>query len=72
MKNHPAKNSRGFLLHSPFSNRYFYRVYKKDGNFIDYEILCEELEIEIISDWIDLYESENKNYIDWNKKTLGK
>lgn len=67
-----AKGSRGFILWSPLNNRYFYRVYTDNrGNFIDYHIRCEELEVQIISDWVDLHTEEDNHYIDWNQKALG-
>jgi hypothetical protein len=68
----PAKNSKGFILYSPIGNHYFFRVYdKKNKTFKDYKINCEEIEVEILSDYLSLYE-QDKNVLDWSSKTLGK
>ena len=68
----PAKNSKGFILYSPIGNQYFFRIYSNNNKtFTDYKINCEEIEVEITSDWLSLYEKE-KPVLDWSSKTLGK
>ena len=65
----PAKGKRGFLLYSPSRKEYFFRIY--DGkNFTDYNLLAEEIEIEIVGDWVSLYESEENNILEFSTKTL--
>lgn len=71
MKEIKSKGIKGYIL-SSFDNRCFFRVYHTDGDFTDYDINCEELEVELLSDWISLYESENKNILDWSSKALGR
>jgi len=66
-----AKNKKGFLLYSPFREAYFLRIYDGD-NFKDYELFAEEIEIQLIDKWISLYESEEKNKVDFSTKALGK
>lgn len=66
-----AKNSKGFILYSPIGNHYFFRIYNKGSKtFKDYKINCEEIEIEIISDYLSLYDDDN--ILDWSSKALGK
>lgn len=64
-----AKNKKGFLLYSPVRKGYFFRIY--DGeNFTDYELFAEEIEIQILGDWVSLYTSDKKNKLDFNTRTL--
>lgn len=71
-----AKGKKGYLLYSPFGRKehgYFFRIYNSDGTFTDYDINCEELEIEILCDWVAFYENENgKKTLDWSSKALGR
>jgi hypothetical protein len=72
-----ATKTKGYFLYSPFGEekcgRYFFRTYNKDGSFIDYDIRAEEVEVQITSEWISLYKSDNNlNYLDWSSKTLGR
>lgn len=69
MKEVPAKGSKGFLLYSPFTKRHFFRIYEEDGEFKDYDIRAEEVEIEITSEWVSLYEDK---ILDFNSKALGR
>ena len=70
-KEKPAKNIKGFLLYSPVEQRYFFRIYSGE-NFKDYDLIAEEIEIEIVGKWISLYESEERNVLDFSTKALGK
>lgn len=67
----PAKNKRGFLLYSPFKRSHFFRIYEGE-NFTDYELFAEEIEIKLVDNWVSLYESEEKNKLDFSSKALGK
>jgi len=70
----PAKNTKGYLLYSPFRKKdpYFFRIYNEDGSFTDYDLNIEELEIEIISEFASFYEEGENKRIDWSSETLGK
>jgi hypothetical protein len=70
-KEKSGKNQKGFLLYSPFKNTHFFRIYHGE-TFIDYDLYAEEIEIQIVSDWVSLYESEEKNKLDFSSKALGK
>jgi hypothetical protein len=70
-KEKSAKSKKGFLLYSPTREGYFFRIY--DGeNFKDYDLIAEEIEIKIIDKWVSLYESEEKNKLDFSSKALGR
>lgn len=70
-KEKPAKGKRGFLLYSPARQEYFFRIYN-GKNFTDYDLLAEEIEIEIVGDWVSLYENEERNLLEFSTKALGK
>jgi len=70
-KEKPAKGKRGFLLYSPVKQGYFFRIYDEE-NFKDYDLIAEEIEVEIVGDWVSLYESEERNVLDFSTKALGK
>ena len=70
-KEKPAKDKRGFLLYSPFREGYILRIYE-GKNFTDYELFAEEIEIQLVDNWVSLYESEEKNKLDFSSKALGK
>lgn len=76
MKESPAKGKKGYLLYSPFGRKehgYFFRIYNSDGTFTDYDINCEELEVEILCDSVAFYENENgKKTLDWSSRALGR
>jgi hypothetical protein len=70
-KERPAKGKKGFLLYSPYKQGYFFRIY--DGeNFKDYDLIAEEIEVEMVGDWVSLYESEERNVLDFSSKALDK
>lgn len=66
-----ANGIKGFLLYSPINEQYFFRVYN-DNSFTDYNINAEEIEIEILGDWISLYECDGNNKLDFSSKALGR
>lgn len=72
----PAKGIRGFLLYSPFAKKHFFRVYDRDNKniFTDYDISCEEIEIELLSNYNSLYQDiESQDYsLDWSSEARGK
>ena len=70
-KEKSAKDKTGFLLWSPVGQRHFFRIYD-DENFKDYELFAEEIKIKLVGEWVSLYESEEKNKLDFSSKALGK
>jgi len=68
-----AKGVKGFILYSPFKEKhYFFRVYKEDGYFLDYDLNCEELAITIDSDFYSLYDIDGKLKLDFSSEVLGR
>lgn len=72
VKTKSAKNVTGFLCRSS-NGRYFFRVYDKDGEFVDYDISHTDLEVTISSDCdATFYENEKgETYLDHSPETLG-
>lgn len=71
----PAKGVKGFLLYSPISKMYFFRVYDETDKsiFTDYSLVAEDIEIELISEYNALYEGDGRDSIlDYNSKVLGR
>ena len=58
----PAKGTKGHIIR--VGDTYMFRVYDKDYNFIDYDILHYDLEVEILDTDATLYSSEYGNYLD--------
>lgn len=71
MKEINAKGARGFLLYDFKNEEYIFRIYS-GKDFTDYKLRAEEIEIEIVSGWYSLYESENEKTLDFSSKSLGK
>ena len=63
-----AKGTKGFLLWNPKAQDFIFRVYNKDKTFTDYIILCEELELEISSNFYSLFSTDNRKYLDFSSK----
>ncbi len=75
VKEIPAQNVKGFFLYNAITDRYFFRVYgEKDENgrkkFKDYDICAEDIEVEVLAGGLSLYESEERNRLDWSSKYL--
>ena len=64
------QNLRGFLCKS-FEDNFFFRTYKEDGSFVDYEICHSDLEIQILDKDAYIYNKDGKSFIDYSPKTLG-
>lgn len=56
LKIKPAKGTKGFIIRTVSDKGYVFRVYDKDHNFIDYDILHYDMEVEILDDDAHLYE----------------
>ena len=68
----PAGGVKGFLLYSPFTKKHFFRVYDSEDKsvFVDYDLVAEDIEIEILGNFTSLYESEKHNRLDYASKVL--
>lgn len=71
MKNKPAAGTRGFLLRIAAEPGYVFRVYDKHHNFVDYDILHYDMEVEILDRDATFYTDGNESWIDHSLETLG-
>lgn len=60
----PAKGTKGFIIRTLDDRGYVFRVYDKDHNFIDYDILHYDMEVEILDDDATFYEYDIGAVID--------
>ena len=58
----PAKGTKGHIIR--VGNTYMFRVYDANYDFIDYDILHYDLEVEILDTDASLYSSEYGQYLD--------
>lgn len=76
MREISAKGIRGFLLYNPISKNHFFRVYDRQDKrkFKDYQITAEDIEVELLSDFNSLIESDGgfTNILDYSSEALGK
>ena len=63
MKPEKIQNLKGFLCKS-FGDKFFFRTYKQDGLYIDYEICHSDLEIQILDNDAYIYNRDGNNCID--------
>lgn len=66
-----AINREGILCKSIDGKSVFFRVYDKDFEFKDYEILHSDLRVRILDHDADFVEVDGELYLDHDKKTLG-
>ena len=69
-----AKGVKGFLLYSPVTHKYFFRIYDEEDKrkFVDYDLCADDIEIEIIDTHLELSEVEGKGRLEYSRKVLGK
>ena len=63
MKTTPAKGTRGFIIRT-IDGSYMFRVYSATHEFVDYDILHYDMEVEILDDDAHLYEYDMGAVID--------
>jgi len=71
IKEREAKGTEGFLMNEVGDKPYF-RVYKSNGEFVDYDIFHSDLQITVTDD--DAFfkgEDIAEPYLDYSNKTLG-
>lgn len=75
----PTKGVHGYFLYSPVTKKHFFRVYGADDpvtghkTFTDYDVCAEEIAVKLeCSGDLSLYESNERNRLDWSGRVLGK
>jgi hypothetical protein len=73
MTEQKAKSVRGFLLYNPVTDQRFFRVYSEDKKtYKDFNIRVEDLEIEILSSNVSLFEDGDIKHLDWSSDYLAR
>lgn len=71
MSEKAAVGTKGFIMRSGVDNSFFFRVYKENGDFVDYDIMHYDMEVMILEDSAVLVERNGDNYIDYSARVLG-
>lgn len=71
MKSISANGVKGYLIWT-WDNKYVFRVYDAEHNFVDYDLLHSDLCITINDEDAFFYRDENINLLDHSPSTLGK
>jgi hypothetical protein len=71
MKPISANGVTGHLLYTGGPTKYVFRVYKDDGNFIDYDLHHSDLCVTITDEDAVFYSSDDSNILDHSPDTLG-
>ncbi len=68
-----ADKQIGLLLKTFTEERFFFRIYGKSGTFKDYDILHDDIRVQILDDSAEFLESEDGEefYLDYSRKVLG-
>jgi hypothetical protein len=68
-----ADKQIGLLLKTFTEERFFFRIYGKNGTFKDYDILHDDIRVQILDDSAEFLESEDGEefYLDYSRKVLG-
>jgi hypothetical protein len=67
-----ANGVRGHLLYIHCDNKYVFRVYNAEHNFVDYDLLHCDLCVTIDDEDAFLYQTEHGATLDHSPMTLGK
>ncbi len=67
-----ANGVQGFLLRDGVNGSFFFRVYHENGEFTDYEILHDDLEVTITHDaFASFYQLGDRLVLDHSPEVLG-
>lgn len=65
-----AVGTRGFIMRSA-DGGHFFRVYDGHGDFVDYDIMHYDMEVQILEESAVLVDAGANSYIDYSAKVLG-
>jgi hypothetical protein len=65
----PAKGCRGYLIRGT-DDSVFFRIYKEDHSFVDYELSHHDCEIEILDDSAALITTKTGCYLDYTSASM--
>ena len=65
----PARGQRGILI-SGFGGGVYFRQYREDHSFVDYEVTNYDVEIEILDPHAALICNEHGNFLDYTTESM--
>ena len=68
-----AKGTKGFILYSPVTNDFFFRVYDSVDKKVykDYKLAIEDMEVEILDEFVTLVDDGEQSRIAYKRSVLG-
>jgi hypothetical protein len=66
----PAQGQRGMLIRG-MNGQIWFRQYDENHDFVDYDILHYDCEIEIIDSGAELIRTESGDFLDYTKESMG-
>ena len=68
-----ANGQKGIILRTYHGGPYMFRIYNKDGSFKDYDIVHNDIEVQILDDDAEFVESKDGEvmHLDHSRQTLG-
>jgi hypothetical protein len=65
----PAQGQRGILIRS-IDDRFYFRQYTSDYDFVDYEITNHDMEIEIVDPDAALIRNQHGDFLDYTSESM--
>jgi hypothetical protein len=65
----PAQGQRGILIRS-IDDRFYFRQYTSDYDFVDYEVTNYDVEIEILDPHAALIRNERGDFLDYTAESM--
>ena len=65
----PARGQRGILIRS-IDDRFYFRQYSDDYEFVDYEITNHDMEIEILDPDAALFRTQRGDFLDYTSESM--
>ena len=65
----PAQGQRGILIRS-IDDRFYFRQYTSDYDFVDYEITNHDMEIEIVDPDAALIRNQRGDFLDYTAESM--
>ena len=66
----PAQGQRGLLIRG-MDGQIWFRQYDANHDFVDYDILHYDCEIEILDSSAELVQTESGDFLDYTKESMG-
>ena len=65
----PARGQRGILIRG-IDDRFYFRQYSDDYEFVDYEVTHHDMEIEIVDADAALFRTQHGDFLDYTSESM--